>query len=103
MAGLVRSLAALMMVVLPTPGFAGVEVGAWQKDTWTQANIGCLQRWTCHPKSSVLHGADEFVAVTKPANTIGACSAGAGPIDSCNHCLAAEPAAKCVWQIQKKK
>lgn len=80
------------------------EPGEWKKSgDFVQANVACMQRYTCHPKTAVLHSEDTFVAVTKPQLRTGVCSAGGGAIDSCNVCLVSEPAEPCVWEVRKKK
>lgn len=93
----------LLCVLLPGALWAK-EPGKWMKNgDFVQINIGCTQRYTCHPKTSVLHSADTYIAVTKPQVETGVCSAGGGAIDSCNVCLVSEPTEPCMWEVRKKK
>lgn len=79
------------------------EGGVWARSgPPAQVNVACLQAWTCHPRTAVLHGADTFVAVTPPKLVTGVCSAGGGAIDGCNVCLVSPPAASCEWELRKR-
>lgn len=93
-----------LLFVFPFNNVTAAENGKWVKNRdFSQVNIGCIQTWTCHPKSDILHDASYFVAVTKPQVTNGICSAGGGAIDSCNVCLASEPNIPCKWELRKRR
>jgi hypothetical protein len=78
------------------------EIGVWTKaGPPAQVNVGCVQIWQCLPKKDILHGAESHLVATDNTSTIGVCSAAGGAIDSCNSCVAAEPAAPCIWHLSE--
>lgn len=106
MARLLGTLAAAGLVVM-TGSMAGDIVGTKSDGAWTPglvapANVGCLQAWLCIPGVDILHD-DTTVVVTSPNDkSFGVCSAGDGPADSCNVCLASKPTARCQYWLEKK-
>lgn len=96
--------ALVLCALMQSMPVAAKEPGKWMKNgDPVQANAACMQRYTCHPRTSVLHSEDTFVAVTKPQMKTGVCSAGGGAIDGCNVCLVSEPTEPCMWELRKKK
>jgi hypothetical protein len=76
------------------------EEGVWTtENTFAQFNVFCTRVYTCVPASDILHGSDTKVIVTSPKSVRGVCSAGDGPVDSCNDCLTNPPEEKCEWHL----
>ena len=79
------------------------EIGVWSKNkNFSHINLICIQIWSCYPNEDILHGPDTYVEVSNSQSTSGTCSAGDGPTDGCNVCLASEPTEKCFWELKKK-
>jgi hypothetical protein len=79
------------------------EEGTWSADDqFAQVNVACSRRYTCGPGRDILHSADTKIVSTAPKLVWGVCSAGTGPVDSCNVCNTNLPNEKCEWSLQKK-
>lgn len=91
------ALVAAMAAMLGGAGQAGERIpGRWAKQgQFVQLNIGCSQAWVCVPRQDVMYSSDLRLSGPERQTTLGACSAGGGPIDGCNYCLAREPEEAC--------
>ncbi|MBA8881093.1 hypothetical protein FHW16_004828 [Phyllobacterium myrsinacearum] len=79
------------------------EEGVWSPtNVIAQINLGCTRVYTCGPKEDVVHDGAHKVVGNGPKLVIGVCSAGDGPIDSCNDCLTTPPTDACDWHLQPK-
>lgn len=79
------------------------DTGTWAKaGSASQINAACLQVWRCGPSNAILHDPRQKVDATSPQSTMGVCSAGSGPVDSCNVCLASPPTKECRWKLVRK-
>lgn len=82
---------------------ATAEDGVWTPDdNFSQVNVACTRVYTCGPISSVMYGDDKKLVSTAPKIVWGVCSAGDGPVDSCNACLTTPPTEKCEWHLEPK-
>jgi hypothetical protein len=82
---------------------AYAETGMWSPDSqFAQANVACARKYTCGPSKDIMHGADTKIVSTPPKLVWGVCSAGTGPVDSCNVCNTNPPTEQCEWTVQKK-
>ena len=96
-------LTSIVLVLAWTAAEAAEEKGIWVKaGAPAQINVACTQVWHCRPATDVLHDESTKVVTTDNEITTGVCSAGDGPIDSCNVCVANEPEEKCLWHLEKK-
>lgn len=93
----------LLAFVFLNPRLGVAEEGVWVKGDWVQINIACRQIWHCVPKNDVIYAGDEVLVSTQSEGVMGVCSVGAGPVDSCNHCLSNQPESNCEWQIEKRE
>jgi hypothetical protein len=66
--------------------------GTWEAGTFTNISIVCWQKWYCIRPPGI-YSAD--CTGTPSTTTTGACSAGGGPADSCNFCVASPPTQPC--------
>jgi len=93
----------MILAALFNGAVASAEIGTWSKaGNPAQVNVACVQVWSCGPSSAVIYDAKYQVKTTSPQSTTGVCSAGDGPIDSCNICLSAPPTMKCEWSLVSK-
>jgi hypothetical protein len=91
----------LTMVLASSAGLA--EEGLWRAETaFSQVNVFCIMVYTCGPANDIMHSGDTKVVSTSPKVVRGVCSAGTGPIDSCNLCLTNPPPDKCEWHLTPK-
>jgi hypothetical protein len=67
----------------------------------THINVACFQVWKCD-SGPVLHAPNFRVVTTPNKQTTGVCSAGSGPIDSCNNCVTAPPTEKCEYWLEPR-
>lgn len=92
----------LSLLVLVING-ARAETGAWTPaSSFSQLNVACSRKYTCGPKEDVIYSADSKVVQTAPKTVWGVCSAGTGPIDTCNICLTNPPTERCEWHVESK-
>jgi hypothetical protein len=79
------------------------EDGVWSPtNTVAQVNVACTRVYLCTPGKDILHSSETKVTTTPPKLVFGVCSAGGGPIDSCNDCLTNPPRDKCEWHLEKR-
>lgn len=91
------------LAVFQLSSSASANEGVWVKaGPPAQINVFCTQVWHCRAKNDILHSADTLVIYSDNQITKGTCSAAGGPIDSCNECLAAEPAEPCTYRLEKR-
>jgi hypothetical protein len=84
-------------------GLVLADEGTWVADSeFAQVNVACSRRYICGPGKDVLHSADSKIVSAAPKLIWGVCSAGTGPVDSCNVCNTNPPTEKCEWSLQKK-
>lgn len=94
-------IAASVSVVVTTAAVVFANDGVWTTtETFAQANVACFRVYTCWPASDILHDASTHVVSTPPKTVWGVCSAGGGPVDSCNVCLTNPPTEKCEWHLE---
>lgn len=97
----VRSILPIFMILVSPVTFG--ETGVWAKSgSSAQLHTRCLQTWKCGPKEDIIYGGDKILKATSPKSTLGVCSAGDGPIDSCNYCLANPPKDTCTWTLENR-
>jgi hypothetical protein len=98
------ALSALGIFAITSPiGLAVADEGVWYpEEQFAQVNVACFRAYLCRPGMDILHGPDTKLEVSDPERVWGVCSAGDGPIDSCNHCLTNMPAKKCEWKLVPK-
>jgi hypothetical protein len=84
-------------------GVASAESGQWIADSqFAQVNVACSRVYYCKPGQDILHSADTKVVTTPNKLVWGVCSAGDGPVDSCNVCLTTSPGEPCQWHVAPK-
>ena len=76
--------------------------GLWVAGNFFQVNVSCTQAWQCIPGVDVLHDPSTVLVTTPNTSTTGVCSAGDGPADTCNVCLANNPKDSCQYWLEKK-
>ena len=62
----------------------------------------CSRVYSCGPRDTVMTDADCKMMSTPKETVRGACSAGRGPVDSCNECLTNPPSTPCEWWLVNK-
>ncbi len=99
----VRSLAFAVCLSVCTIWPAFAEDGVWTPtDTVAQVNVACTRVYTCGPAKPVMYGADKRLVATGNKLVWGVCSAGGGPVDSCNVCVTNPPKERCEWHTEAK-
>ena len=78
---------------------SGVWVGVGE---FAQINVFCTRVYRCGPSEDVLYDGSMKIEATPPELVNGVCSAGDGPVDSCNLCLTNQPAKECTWKLVPK-
>lgn len=62
----------------------------------------CARDYSCGPKQTIMTDAKCKIVATEKVRVSGACSAGGGAVDSCNHCLTNEPSKPCMWHTEER-
>jgi hypothetical protein len=78
------------------------EDGVWRAKSFVQLNSFCVHIYRCGPADDVLPSSDTEIVSTRPKVATGVCSAGNGPVNSCNVCLTTPPRDKCAWHLERK-
>src|SRR5579871_2225671 len=82
---------------------AMADPGVWVKEgEGLPVNVACVQIYECNAPTDILHSASTKVIHTPDEAQVGVCSAGSGPIDSCNECLTNPPPTPCEYQVVPK-
>lgn len=89
--------------MLTPPGIAQAEPGRWTANSsFAQINVFCQRLYTCSPASDIVYDAKKKLVVSAPTTVRGVCSAGSGPVDSCNECLTNQPSEACEWHLEDR-
>lgn len=98
-----RFLASVILLTAGVAMSAHGEDGTWSPtDTTAQVNVACTRVYTCGPNQDVMYGGNKRLVATPNKLVWGVCSAGSGPVDSCNVCLTNPPAEKCQWHLEDR-
>lgn len=79
------------------------QTGIWSPDsTFAQLNVACVRTYTCGPSDAEMYSADQKIVASGPRQVTGVCSAGDGPVGSCNVCLTNPPSDPCKWHLERR-
>src|SRR5262245_12498829 len=99
-----KLLFACLLLIVPTLPAAADCKGIANEGVWSAGKPVklpgipfCQIKYTCGPKQTGMN--DASCKMEADSKTVrGACSAGSGPVDSCNSCLAAAPSETCHYK-----
>ena len=95
--------AACLLILYLMASMALAEDGVWTTgDEFAQVNVFCVRVYKCSPAQDILYDESKKLIVSDPESSTGICSAGNGPVDSCNECLTNPPAKPCEWHLEPK-
>ena len=81
--------------------------GAWSpaKDFTSSPLVpsaGCARMYYCGPREQIMYDSSCRIVATPAQSVGGVCTAGGGPVDSCNACLTNPPSDRCMWHLETR-